>query len=118
MQIAAGRARPGFRQMINIRGIFEWIAFQKNSRLPTQALGRSFAVCRAISRRSPKRGISLPVQRNRFSRADEAGLKQESALMASIKQRGAIMMAYIISLVYRGLCRQSLNAMRRNTAGA
>jgi hypothetical protein len=38
--------------------------------------------------------------------------------MASIKQRGAIMMAYIISLVYRGLCRQSLNAMRRNTAGA
>jgi hypothetical protein len=31
----------------------------------------------------------------------------------SIKQRGAIMLGHIINLIYRVLCRQYLNAMRR-----
>ena len=43
-----------------------------------------------------------------FSDPDEAGLKQESALMASIKQRGAIMWDYIISLIYDRSCQKYL----------
>jgi hypothetical protein len=47
-----------------------------------------------------------------FSRAEEAGLKQESAPMAPIKQRASVMLGHIINLFYRGLCKQYLLAIR------
>ncbi len=48
-----------------------------------------------------------------FSGTDEASLKQESVLMALDQTTRCVMLGHIISFVYRGLCRQYLNAMRR-----
>jgi hypothetical protein len=39
-------------------------------------------------------------------------LNTTSAIKASIKQRGSVMLAYIISLFYRRACKQYLTAMR------
>jgi hypothetical protein len=46
-------------------------------------------------------------------RTDEAGLKQKSALMHLDQQRGSVMVGHIINLVYRGLCKRYLIAIRR-----
>jgi hypothetical protein len=48
-----------------------------------------------------------------FSGRDETGLKQGFARMCPIKQRGAIMLAFIINLFYRQSCRAALSAIRR-----
>jgi hypothetical protein len=46
--------------------------------------------------------------------ADEVGLKQASARMASIKERGTIMWDYIISLIYDRSCQKYLADVARH----
>jgi hypothetical protein len=48
-----------------------------------------------------------------FYRGNETGLKPGSAPIASIKQRGAIMVAFIINLFYRQSCKTALCAIRK-----
>jgi hypothetical protein len=48
-----------------------------------------------------------------FCRADEAALKQKSAPIHLGQQRGSVMVGHIINFVYRAVCMQYLNAMRR-----
>ena len=49
-----------------------------------------------------------------FSGTDEADLKRRSAVMPAIKQWGAIMWAFIISLIYDQSCENFLAAMARH----
>jgi hypothetical protein len=47
-----------------------------------------------------------------FSELCEIALKQESAAMTAIKQRGSIMLAYILNAIYRGFVRSALTGAR------
>jgi hypothetical protein len=50
-----------------------------------------------------------------FYRCDETGLKPGSDRLASIKQRGSIMLGIIINLFYRQSCKAALSAIRMQT---
>jgi len=48
-----------------------------------------------------------------FSPAREDSLKRSPDITAPIKQRGSIMLAFILSLVYQHSCRKYLAAVRK-----
>jgi hypothetical protein len=47
-----------------------------------------------------------------FSLDREVGLKQKSASMTVAKQRGVVMLAFILGFIYQQSCRKYLGAVR------